>query len=555
MDKSKEQMPSRDIKNTAPVEDMTPIDSDMGKRRSSNARPLTTFEKKFYEIINRMIEKYAEYVTYKQESFLILLTLLPFPILAGLLPLLDSIVFLNNSYGLGLKIVTMALGLMALKASEMVNDRHVTLSTMVLIVNGDATIRDVCNVIKGKGHNRMLTWTAYIFCACLVAAELSIIGVPEYSSFGQGVALQLDLEGAANRNYSLDFFQSSVGAQIGCYGCVGYRSRDILFVPVSDKLLNEASLQRGSDVIMQSAQDIVSLDVSCFVVNPTPRAVDTNLRIHVLGFNYGVQTSFMDFEISSFSTQGVLRARRCTFISRDWSGIAKVRYNIADSGTTARKAIEFVGPLHPNNCTSIGDLCLNKPIHSDISVALIKSSFPTNTFQIDRAYSQNFQMFPDPGNPMSDTNYAELVANAVGMNFLLGAYQFQAREVTTALETDQVAVKLQMQSWLMILTIVSASICTFIAIILIIADILRLGKTSDVILRRLSFTLKPGKGNIESIADYIFDIIKDGPPGDDWDLAPVRFGEDRKTMMEPLGKLRFGGKKDIVKFKIGRAYY
>jgi hypothetical protein len=555
MDKSKEHIPARDIRSTAPVDDMTPIDSDMGKRRTSNARPLTSFEKKFYEMINGMIEKYAEYVTYKQESFLILLTLLPFPVLAGLLPLLDSIVFLNNSYGLGLKIVTMVLGLMALKASELVNNRHVTLSAMVMIVNGDATIRDVCNVIKGKGHNRMLTWTAYIFCACLVAAELSIIGVPEYSSFGQGVALQIDLKGAANQNYSLDFFQASVGAQVGCFGCVGYKSRDILFIPVSDKLINGASLEHDSDVIMQSLQDIVSLDVSCFVVTPTPRPIDTNLRVQVLGFNYGVQTSFMDFEISSFNTQGVLRARRCTFISRDWSGIAKVRYTIADSGTTARKAVEFVGPIDPTNCTSIGDLCLNNPTHVDISVALIKSAFPQSTFNIDRAYSQNFHMFPDPGKSMSDTNYADLVANAVGMNFLLGANQFRSTEVITDLETDQVAVKLRMQSWLMILTIVSASICTLIAIILIIADILRLGKTSDVILRRLSFTLKPGKGNIESIADYIYDIIKDGSPAEDWDLAPVRFGEDRKTMLEPLGKLRFGGKKDIVKFKIGRAYY
>jgi hypothetical protein len=156
---AKKQPATREIKNTAIVDDVSPIDSDAGRRRNSTMRAMTGFEKKFYEWLNKVIEKYYEYVTFKQETLLMLLTLISFPALSASLPLLDSIVFYNNAYGFGLKIITMAVGLIAIYAADMINCRHAMLSTMVLIVNGEATIRDVCDVIKGKGKNMPLIWT------------------------------------------------------------------------------------------------------------------------------------------------------------------------------------------------------------------------------------------------------------------------------------------------------------------------------------------------------------------------------------------------------------
>jgi hypothetical protein len=371
------------------------------------------------------------------------------------------------------------------------------------------------------------------------------------------LSIEADLTNASQQNASSDsnVFQTSAGAQWGCFKCVGLKTNDILLVPVSSKLIDTNSLNKKSEVVMQSVQDVVSLDVSCFIVTPRIRAKDENLQFSIVDFNYGVRTAFLDFEITAFDTAGNLHGRRCALISRDWSGLTKVRYDISETGSTARASVDYVGAVYSNNCTVIGDSCLNEPLHSNISLALIRSSFPTTTFSLNQVYSKNFHMFPDPTQSFTDADYAERVANAIGMNFLLITSQFSNNKKTVSLETDTLAVKLRVQSWISILTIISAIVCVLVSALLIVADVIKLGKASNVLLRRLSFIIQPGKPNIEAISQYVFDILKDGAPSDDWDLMPIRFGEDRLTMHEPLGRLRFGGKKDVVRFKQGRAYF
>jgi tetrahydromethanopterin S-methyltransferase subunit B len=150
----------RDIKQTANIQDTSPNDNDaFSKRESVSAEPKNAFEKKIIDMINSLIELYYEKISYKRESVIILLLLLPLPLLAVSFPLLDKLVFTNSTYGFGFKIITIFVGLIAIYGIDIINKRHAQLSHIVKIINGEGTIRSICDSIKGKGKNRPLAWT------------------------------------------------------------------------------------------------------------------------------------------------------------------------------------------------------------------------------------------------------------------------------------------------------------------------------------------------------------------------------------------------------------
>lgn len=90
--------------------------------------------------------------------------------------------------------------------------------------------------------------------------------------------------------------------------------------------------------------------------------------------------------------------------------------------------------------------------------------------------------------------------------------------------------------------------------ILLLIDLLRLGKASDQLLRHLQKAVSPGKFSTLTLAKFAEKNELLGNGNYDWDYLPIRFGEDRTTIQDPEGALMFGSKKDVIKFKSKRIY-
>jgi hypothetical protein len=176
-------------------------------------------------------------------------------------------------------------------------------------------------------------------------------------------------------------------------------------------------------------------------------------------------------------------------------------------------------------------------------------------YSIEKAYSQKVSLFPDPAIHTSDHDYSESVSNSIGMMFLIAMSQFATTTEAISLEVDTSRVMLHVDASISILAMAIAILTAVLAITLILIDLLRIRKEPDELLRFVSEAIVPGRTFVESSAVLIKEVIKNKIPVEEWDSIPIRFGEDRSTIQDPLGRLRFGRKKDVIKFKPGRAYY
>jgi hypothetical protein len=543
----------KDLKGSQSIKGSAILDEQSERGNSVVGRSSTV--RRMQRVYAQFNEWYRENVTYKQETLLLLWLLLPYPALAMTLQLLNGFTLTSSSYGLILKITTILASFLAIYGAEVINRRHALLRYIAIITTGEATLKTVCDAAKGKGQSRILTFLAYLFFACLTAAELSIFVTPIHSFFGYGTALRHDIT-RFTPNPNINIFDESIGAQWACLKCVGYSTNDALFVPITAKLSHAESGSTEFDAIMNSVQDILELEVNCFVSRPIhTRARDARLNMHILDSSYGFRSAFMDFEISAFDNFGNLKSRRCNLSSRDWSGAADINYYISSTGSVARRGVAEILPHNPKNCTMAGELCLNSPSINNLSETLIKATFSGSLYTIDSAYSKKVNLFPDPTREMLDSDYSESFANSIGMMLLLGMSQFSVMEEQISLDVDTVHVKLNVDSWISILAIVTAICTALLGVTYIVVDLLRIRKEPNELLRHISEAIVPGRVFVESNAILIKEMIQHKIPSEEWDSVPVRFGEDRGTITDPLGKLRFGKKKDIIKFKEGRAYY
>jgi hypothetical protein len=371
------------------------------------------------------------------------------------------------------------------------------------------------------------------------------------STYGTGLMLQLNttsFKTTSLREPNSIIFQLAVGGQFGCAGCIGLQTENVLLVPISEILTGITNEATDLELLTQSVQDIISIDAECFSIRPTTRVnrSDSNIQMNIESFESGSSAVLLDIEmVSSVNFTGDVKSKRCSVVFRDWSGIPIVTYGISSTGVVSRLKVSSVSTKNAAGCTPIAGKCLHKSEIPNLADTVLTEALSSYLMTTNQVYSYALGLFPDPSDTtMTDEVYSERVAEILGMLLIMSTSKFNFSEGTVTVLSNSVAVRMNINSVPLILTIVFAILSILTSVVLIMIDIAKLGKTNDYLLRRLSQNIRAGKRHIEELSEYSRSVFKPGV--EEWINAPVRFGEDRATASDALGRLRFGGKRDVV---------
>ncbi|KAJ3324618.1 hypothetical protein HDV06_006511 [Boothiomyces sp. JEL0866] len=495
----------------------------------TNLKKENALERYFTETANVLKERYYSKVSYRKESLLLLLLLFPFAGIAFLLPFMNSIVFASAAYAVGLKVVVVLLGLISTKVSHIINQRHSVLEAMAQIINNEATIKTICDSIDEVQHNKFLDWITFIFYACLIATQLSIQSLPYVTPYGTATAnvLTTQITNLSNIGATAqEIMYATIGSQFSCVDCESFSSGNVLIVPVSSTLTSNLA-QANQNVILSGAQDVISVQATCFTLyNPLYSTLGNVIQITQIELAKGVGSIQSDVQISGVDSNGNVVSRQCAFMIGEYQADAGVRYNIDENGFPTRISVNSIGG-NSGTCGSVGNLCLGAPSRPSLAFSLYTTGFPTN-ITINKLYG-TLKLFPDPGSSITDLQFGEQMKKFLSLNLLMTASSFPSTRLPCTLMTDDVAVKMNIDPVLMWLSIVTASVASIIAILLIVTDLIKLEKASDLLLRRLSRSVQPGKKLLEDCSVLVSKLCTPGASNDDWITTPIRFGEDKAT--------------------------
>ncbi|KAJ3271874.1 hypothetical protein HDV01_006159 [Terramyces sp. JEL0728] len=517
-------------------------ESEMELSKGKSVNPIIRY---FLKSKEKFIEVYLERVTYKMESLLMLFSMVPFGALAIVLLYIDQIVFFNFLYGLMFKIAIVLTGLFALHAATFVNQRHAYLECMHKVFNGTAVVRDIWETTKGSGHN-----------ATLRNAELSITveGVSTPDVNGKGKALPMTLANLTLTEDPNNAILFGLGGMSSCADCVFFSGEDDWkFVPIS-YFQTELGMPSEHYLISQ-VQDVIAISISCMTLY-TPTASTSNILIQTDKYQYGLNTVIAKMFLTGQSEASPdMVTRRCEIYLRAVSAEVMTFYS-TDLVTNAKKTeITSINPVNASSCYYLASCCVNDPLRSDILYSLTYPIFSNASITINKNFVSDASLFPNPGSVIDDEYFSDMLLLPISMIIMGVANQFYTEDVIVPTMNIDTAEILNINIGLKITTILISAFCIVFAILLITIDLVKLNLASDLLLRKLSNLLHPGKENLESISEFVSKTYNPCFDQDSWDLCKIRYGEDRRTVMDPLGKLIFGNKKDVVKFKPDRAYY
>lgn len=234
---------------------------------------------------------------------------------------------------------------------------------------------------------------------------------------------------------------------------------------------------------------------------------------------------------------------------REYNGSTLVRYGLSPTGGTVRRKVESVEPIYYRTCSKIGKSCLDQAKRTGLADNLIKMVFSQKSYLFNQRLAYSSNVAPDPSAPGSDRIFEENVQKLIGNALIIAASIIPSKEVPVTLQTDTIQVKLIVKQWLLILTVAVASIAAIYPMMLISIGLIRIKKNSNHFLRLLYERVQPGKEFIEDSAVLCVDLKEDHH------TALIKYGEDKKTVSNAIGVLRFGLKHDIAKYKENRPYY
>lgn len=343
----------------------------------------------------------------------------------------------------------------------------------------------------------------------------------------------------------------SLGARYTCVACTGIITQDRCVIPISSFLKDIASIpQVSKKIFLSDPQDIVVLRVNCFeTVDPVSNVTKDSVEFKVNSLTRGIRHTTSEFEVFSISKDNVLIGKYCRVKVMEGRAHVKSQYQISQDNDFRREKIASILPIDASTCENYGKLCLNKPLREDLSYTLLKTSFDVGQLTVLKS-----RFFPDPAQ-YSMLKYEIEIRKFIGIMLLNAALEYvDGIEPAQIYSEDQYST-LEIDSSLKILTIIASSICVVMSVGLILIDIVQLDKVPNTLLRKLSKSIQPGINNLKTISEYVANNSELKLGSGDWDTEPVRFGEDRRTVGEATGLLRFGGKKDVVKFKDDRTYH
>jgi hypothetical protein len=355
-------------------------------------------------------------------------------------------------------------------------------------------------------------------------------------------------------------FLTGLGSTYACNNCAGPTNNYAQYIPISKSLLY-SDKKSHSEVIGMAEQDIIVLTTQCFQTVPTTVVPNHVLRFNVTNLTAGPKSTTLMVRITSREDYtGELREMTCTMFAYDRKGIASVRYSLSDTGNAARiKVDEITAPSH-SNCTNTLGYCLDLADREFLSYSLLQSILPVGVIDIDQDYSLSSGIlslkvgfFPDPGSGLTDKEFSSF-ARASFANTLLVATQHFIEPVKESIDlySDHIAVKLKVDKTLQQFCVGICALVVFYSLGLLFVDIVQLGRKNNILVRRLEHAVKPGRISAEYFCKYAYNQLEF--KNTVWDEEAIKFGEDRHTIQETEGRLMFGAKKDVIKFKRTRNY-
>jgi hypothetical protein len=390
-----------------------------------------------------------------------------------------------------------------------------------------------------------------LFTAYLIAAELVMEPEKVLTVVGSGQTIHMSMNPAdIMPSNTSQIFPVTLGSGFSCKGCIGLPVDGTLHVPVTAHLVQVSETELNlNQYFLGNTQDILSLRTQCYSLITPSAPLSTNEKFfRVINSISGVNFTQADVEIISRKAS-TFYGKRCRILIGEYRGMVKSRFSIR-SGVPIQEAVQSIEADPSVPCTQVGTRCFNRAKRSQLSRILLNAAFSTTSATVERT-----KYLPDPSVTQSDNAFQYEMNSFVGLLLYNSASMFLTTQNEGILYTNTKALNLQVQPILQFTTIALCMFCLSLACMQIAFDLIQLGKASNELLRKVHLVVKPGQQNLLSIAQFSKETIDSAAVMDEWDYVGVKFGEDRKTANSPLGILRFGTRRDIVKFKDDRAYY
>jgi hypothetical protein len=513
------------------------------------SHPVTRF---YYHVKYFIIEKYYDNITFRKECILLLLALFPYGVIAAIIQYMDRTTIYEYYLSVAFKVAFILVGMLAEKSVAIVNRRHSDLTAIISIIGNEASPELVIGASNSERVNKFLKYLALAFNALLIASELSIDPIPVLTPYGTGGMIHMvpDLSRVAIPN-DTETFDLALGSTYSCHGCAGFVSEHSTMVPLSSfiKALDEEDTTLRS-IFNYQTQDIVGIETRCSTIqNPPHHSNENLLRLDINKIVWGQYASVVEVTVLS-RRNSKTEGKRCRSVFRDRRANVAYQYGVVKGKYLKKNKVLSMEPEDSETCLEYESVCVNFSERRDLSYTLLKSALTRSFYDVDLS-----SRFPDPKD-FGDEDFEHEFQEFLAVLLINSATRFMENtETSSELFTDSKASKFRIAPALNFTILGLGCACIGISILLIVFDLIQLGKVPDRLLRKLHSVIRPGKAHLSGLAVYAGSHMNGNTYIDDWIQHDIRFGEDRTTVGEEMGRLRFGAKKEIVRYKDSRLYY
>jgi hypothetical protein len=506
----------------------------------------------YYGTKNWLKNKYYEKVSFSKECYLKLLVLFPYAIILGLLQQMETIVIHDYYWSLVYKTVLALIAAISQFSIRMINNLHSDLTTIISIVGNETTPRILVKGTKRVYKNRVLGVLAFVFTFLFFLLEMTMTREMLLTNSGIGVTSSMSNNPSSVRiANNTEAFYASLGSHTTCRNCLALRQDDALLVPVSRIISRlEVTDRSMKTVFLDFPQEIIGIKSRCYtIVNPEPYTNTKSVRFRVSEIVWGRNTTYTDFDIYSANSHQV-SAKRCRAVISDMRGNIAYKYNVVDGSTLRKESIHYIAASDPRTCVDYEGMCLNFARRRNATFLLVTGVFQQREYSVDKS-----SWFPDPLRTTNHTDFELNVQDFLAAAVATSAIQYFTVDETSDLQTNDKASRFKVVAELRIAVLVIGILNVCIAILHIVLDLIQLSRVPNALLRTLSKVVKSGALNAQSLAMHITGEMKGRKQlNPEWFHEKIRFGEDRLTVGQDYGILRFGKKSEIVRFKDKREY-
>lgn len=500
----------------------------------------------YYVLRERTVSTYYKYVTFKKECILMLLFLLPFGLVVGFVQSLTTLTIKDENWSIAFKVILILIGMIAERSVSIINSRHSELTAMIDILSHHATPDCILRASQGKRENKSVKIVALIFNILLIATEMTMEPIPILTSFGAARRTRTSADPSkVLLENNTQIFEFAIGTKYTCHSCIGFRTDNTFVVPMAGRVKELLHAQtETTHFYMSEVQDVIGINAHCYsILNPSTPPNDYQSFLYIHSIIWGLNQTTVVLDVTSKSGSFV-DGKHCRISFTDRRAIIDIDFNLHGASNLKLNRVLDIRPSDPSSCIKFDGRCLNYPKRSDFSYSLIKASLQQSYYQIDKITS-----FPDPMLTPDASDYEYEIENFMSMLLLNAIAQFVDPLTITEVFTDDQLMKMNVVHQLNYALITLSCLCVLMSVLQIFLDLVQLGRTPDSLLRKLHEVIQPGKEHLKSLA-----FLANIRPNDDWTIQYINYGEDRTTVGEEKGFLRFGARKEIVRYKADRVY-